>query len=148
MSTNPIPEVAVSEHLLVHGPTKVSILTKVAGLSETSTRKLLKRLEAEGKVTKDGHFYAISAEEKDDAPAPSATLRANVNARDQLVFKYVAEHASDDEHTVSRAEIAAELGLPGSHAYLSLYRLHQAGEVERVHVGKRAPEWRVAYHRD
>lgn len=145
MQVNPIPEVQVTEHLLINGPAKVSVLCKVAGLSETSTRKLMKRLEAEGKVTKDGQFYAVSQAEKDDTPSPAATKRADVNARDELVFDVIDKVRKEGEDsTISRTEIAAELGIPGSHAYLSLYRLHEAGKIERVHVGKRAPEWRVA----
>lgn len=144
---NTIPEVAALEHLLVHGPSKVAVLMKAVSLSETSTRKLMKRLEDEGKVVKNGQFFELK-ERKIDAPKAGESKRADITARDVDVLAYIEKHASNDGETVSRDEIAKALKLSGSLAYLSIYRLHQRGDIERVHVGKRAPEWRIAYHRD
>lgn len=153
--TSTIPVVALEEYLLTQGPSKAAVLAKAIHLSETSTRKLLKRLEGEGKITKDGQLFAWVNGRTPKAKATKAQdggKRDDVRARDQLVLSYIQRLASKDDETISRDELVKLLtedghAFTGSFVYLSLYRLHAAGEIERVHVGKRAPEWRIAYHR-
>jgi hypothetical protein len=51
---------------------------------------------------------------------------ADVQARDERVYDVVASHAG-----LTRAQLENELGLAGSDAYMSLFRLRTAGRVER-----------------
>lgn len=154
MNDTTIPVVALEEHLLTQGPSKATVIAKAIHLSETATRRLLKRLEAEKKVVKDGQLFSWVTS---TAPKPktekTSIKREDVATRDALVLSYVQKHASNEGESMSRERLVKMLAadghpLSGSFVYLSLYRLHAAGEIERVHVGKRAPEWRIAYHRD
>jgi len=145
MSTSPIPEVQVLEHLLIHGPSKVTVLKTAANLSETSTRKLMDRLCRESKVIKDGPFFKLN-EQTNSGSNLGEARRAAVTDRDQQVRALFGELAADE--TASRDKVASMLKMPGSLAYLSIYRLHKQGVLERVHVGKRAPEWRCVRHSD
>lgn len=54
-------------------------------------------------------------------PRPQDTI-----ARDEKVLKALEGGAK------SREELAAELGIESSHAYLSLFRLRKQGKVERL----------------
>lgn len=152
-ATASIPVVALEEYLLTQGSSKAVVLAKAIHLSETSTRKMLKRLEGEGKVVKDGQLFAwvsSSTPKTKAAKAQGGGKRDDVRTRDNLVLSYIQRLASNEGETVSRDELVKRLNedghsFSGSFVYLSLYRLHAASEIERVHVGKRAPEWRVAY---
>jgi predicted transcriptional regulator len=147
MTTATIPVVALEEHLLTQGPSKAAVLAKAIHMSETATRKMLKRLEGEGKVVKDGQLFAWvnSGTSKDKTRKSTSIKRDDVRARDVLVLTHI--QLWGDEGT-SRATLVKQLAddghaLSGSFVYLSLFRLHAAGEIERVHVGKRAPYWRA-----
>ena len=147
MTTATIPVVALEEFLLTQGPSKATVLAKAIHMSETSTRKMLKRLESEGKVVKDGQLFAWvnGGASKDKTRKDVSIKREDVHARDMLVLRCIGLWGDEG---VSRNALVTQLQhdghtLSGSFVYLSLFRLHQAGEIERVHAGKRAPQWRI-----
>jgi len=142
-------EVALEEFLLTHGPSKATVIAKALSYSETTTRKLLKSLADAGSVAKDGQLFAWVTTRKSKGESARHTRREDVQQRDAIVLGIIAN--LEPEVTISRNEIlkalhkAGHKDLTGSFVYLSLYRLHASSDIEKVHVGRRAPEWRVAY---
>ena len=108
------------------------------------TKKTTKKMKTtKTKMMKD------SATKKTKKKTSDAHARSEVNARDLLVLSCIQHLSLGD--AISRVELQEELrkqghDFSGSFVYLSLYRLHKASEIERVHVKKRAPAWRMAYH--
>lgn len=136
MTTNVPPRVLILDYLKEHGPTKVSVLTKVAKIGETTTRKVLRLLEANHEVVKHGALWEIKTTEADrvvakkahrsratDAPTPSGRRAAAIE-RDGEVCNTLA--ASGPQ---TRNEVAERFGIKPSEAYLSLFRLRKAGLV-------------------
>lgn len=135
MTTNVPPRVVFEEYIKEHGPTKVSVLAKQAGIGETTTRKILHLLQGEGKLHPDGSLWGLAgttAGEVKPKPQPvsgdsPATRRTNALERDNAVVNHLA--ASGPK---TRNEVAEFMGVKPSEAYLSLFRLRKAGLVVKT----------------
>lgn len=102
-----------------------------------STRNILKKLNVEVKREELPVTEAPAAEATVAAETAAPTSNrgrprpAETQERDEKVYAAIA----GSDRKVTREEIATGVGIKGSEAYLSLYRLHKAGRVERVREG-------------
>lgn len=99
-----------------------------------STKNILKKLNVVVK-REDLPVTEAAVAPATDAEAPAATSAARgrprpaeTKERDEKVYLAVA----NSERKVTREEVAEGVGIKGSEAYLSLYRLHRDGRVERT----------------
>lgn len=141
-------EDAIEEYLLTQGASKVSAIANALSMSDTTTRKVLNQLVDSGHVVKDGQLFSWKKKAAKKA-AGNSNKREAVAKRDALVLNIITKYASQADQSISREKVMEKLIaknhiVSGSFVYLSIFRLHQAGEIERVHVGKRYPEWRIA----
>lgn len=128
--------------------------------SETSVRKAVKELEDGGFVRKNGadgrHWRYVAVrknegEEVNTMAAETTNTKAEttsagrgrpkdpaVQDRDAKVMALVEKSAEG----VTVEEVAAALKIERNAAYLSIWRLRKAGQVNKTQTGSRTPRWR------
>lgn len=141
----------ILDYLLEQGPSKAAVIASAVHASETTVRKCLKDLEAKDLVNKNGQQYELVVQKKrkrDDGASGPRARDARIAERDGIVRTILVTKASCEGEYLMRNDIVAALveaghDWPPSYVYLSLHRLRSAGMIETVHVGQRAPGWRV-----
>lgn len=149
-------------------PRTVEGLMNLTGKSETTVRKALKALEAEGAVVRGANdkgvaIFSLPTNEEDQPnvaktstapPAPPAAEDTSetstgrkpgqrdpeVAQRDQDAIEFLRQHPDG----VTRNELATALQTTEPKAYTVLWRLAKLGSVKQVGRDGRQPKWGVA----
>lgn len=155
-------------------PKTVTEIVEETGLGETTVRKAVKDLEDAGRLEEAGKngraatYRAVGnepeKETEEPAPQPSTESlqellpggkspakkkearekgpdkREVAASRDRMLLETIK--ASGDGLT--RVQLAEKADVKESLVYMSLWRLHKAGDVEKVPTGTRTPVWKAA----
>lgn len=111
------------------------------GVSETTARKTLAALVASGRVTaeKKGKVTWYQTTPAKRGGGGAATSREEARARDAAILELLREKGGMGG--LSKFQVAEELGMSASLAYMSLWRLEKSEAVEVVLSGRRAPNY-------